>query len=280
MKQIGSGKVREIFELPKNRLLLVATDRISAYDVVFPTPIPGKGKILTQISKFWFHQISFMKHHWREEEETKEFWNSLKEADWLTEEWRKEADLPNRSMLVEKGKVIPFECIVRGYAFGSYLKHHPEVAPMTPFSPPLFTPTTKAVEGHDEKVDFEVMEKELGSSLAHAVRQASLELFEFGKYIARSKGLVLVDTKFEFALDPDGKLMLIDEIFTPDSSRYFLKEDIEKGKMDSSMDKQYFRQYLDSVGFHDGVPPMEIPEEVVKEIQRRYQMVYHRLTSS
>lgn len=272
MKKIKSGKVRDIYRFDDHHLLLLATDRLSAYDVVFSDLFPGKGVILTALTKWWLREVSsLMPVHWDFQDRAGKISPAnLKE---VPEIYRR--DFADRSMVVKRCQVLPFECIVRGHAYGSYLKEHPEVAPMTAFEEPLFTPTTKEEKGHDQQISFEEMKKQIGA-LALDLREKSLALYQKGRETCQKAGLVLVDTKFEFGLDEGGEVMLIDEIFTPDSSRFFLKDDVDLGEY-SSYDKQVIRNYVDETGWDHNPPAPEVPPDIIRETLKRYQTILERI---
>lgn len=275
MKLIKQGKVRDIYNMDDSHLLLVASDRLSAYDVIFPDPFPGKGAVLTELSRWWLDRVqSVVPTHWSPAND--DLLKNLSETEWLEIEPQYRGDLAHRAMVVDKCSVIPFECIVRGYAFGSYLKDHPGVKPMTPFTTPLFTPTTKAETGHDEAVSFETMCEAIGSAADH-LRDQSIELFRFAAEICLQAGIVLVDTKFEFGRDRNGEIRLIDECFTPDSSRFILKDDFDRGKYDS-YDKQIVRDYVDQLGWDRKPPAPSLPPEVIEKTIERYQSIRARIT--
>ncbi|MFO7963551.1 MAG: phosphoribosylaminoimidazolesuccinocarboxamide synthase [Desulfobacterales bacterium] len=279
---VKRGKVRDLYEVDGN-LLLVATDRISAYDVVMTDPIPGKGKILTQISLFWFEQtVPIVKNH-------------IISADVgeFPEVCRPYADtLRGRSMLVRKTRPLTIECVVRGYISGSAWASYKETGsvcgiPLPPgltesqkLPEPIFTPSTKAELGeHDENIDFETAAAHVGKDIAERVKKFSLQLYEEGCRIAEEKGIIIADTKFEFGLD-DGELILIDEVLTPDSSRFWPKADYAPGKSQKSFDKQYLRDYLMSIEWPKTPPAPELPDEVIRNTRQKYLEALHRLTGT
>ena len=274
MKLLHRGKVRDVYELDAERLLIVATDRLSAYDVVFPDPIPGKGVVLTALTRWWLQRTGdLVASHWPGDDAAALAGLSADELAVVPAEYR--SDLAARAMVVERCTVVPFECVVRGYAFGSYVKAHPGVAPMTPFDEPLFTPSTKATEGHDEAVEFEVMRAALGET-ADWLRDQSIALFRFASAICLRAGIVLVDTKFEFGRDRAGGLKLVDECFTPDSSRFILKADVDRGVYDS-FDKQIVRDYVDRVGWNRVAPAPVLPAEIIERTLERYKAIQERI---
>lgn len=272
------GKVRDLFDLGES-LILVATDRISAFDGVLKTPIPGKGRILTQISNFFFEKTRHL------------IPNHLIETDYrrFPEPFCRYPDLEGRAVLVKKGKIIPFECIVRGYLLGSGLKSYqatgaisgvalpPGLKERDRLPEPIFTPTTKAEAGHDEPVTFEEVEAALGKRRAAELRERSIELYRFASKYCLERGIVLADTKLEFA-EIDGELVLADELFTPDSSRYFDREELLRAPDPKSFDKQYVRDYLISQGAEKRPEGAELPGEVVRRTVERYVEVGRRIT--
>ena len=278
MKKISSGKVREIYEVDEDKLLLVVSDRISAFDVILPAMIPNKGQVLNQISEFWFdlvkdiipnHIISTDLKDFPEEFQTKEF--------------------EGRSMLVRKLKMLPVECIVRGYITGSgwssYKKEGtvcgiklPEGLQESEKLPePIFTPTTKAQEGHDENISFDEVSKLIGEDLAKEVRQKTIDIYKKCAEYALSKGIIIADTKFEFGIDENGNLVLADEVLTPDSSRFWPAKDYEIGRGQKSFDKQYMRDWLKETAW-DAANPTPIPEDVVSTTRAKYIEAYEMLT--
>lgn len=279
LKLFKRGKVRDIYELD-DKLLIVATDRISAFDVVLPTGIPDKGRVLSQLSVFWFNWTKpIVKSHLI----TDEF-------DRFPEPIKDFAFLNSRSILVEKSKSLPVECVVRGFLFGSafeeYKKSHRVIDIELPegleeasrLDRPIFTPATKTETGHDINIGFSEMTDILGSKrLAEEIREISLELYKQGFEYAYQRGIIIADTKFEFGLK-DGDLILIDEIFTPDSSRFWDLNSYQSGISPESFDKQYVRDYLIRIGWNKRPPGPELPEEVVKNTRLKYLEVFYRLT--
>jgi len=276
----GRGKVRDIYDLGE-QLLIVATDRISAYDVVMPTPIPDKGKILTQISAFWFSALADVAENHLVTVEVNEF----PEQCLLYAE-----ELAGRSMLVTKAKPLPVECIVRGYLSGSGWKDYQRYGSVcgitlpagllesSRLESPIFTPSTKAERGlHDENIDFATLEEKVGTSLAEKLRELSIALYEKGAAIAGQKGIIIADTKFEFGTI-GGELALIDEVLTPDSSRFWPANKYEPGRSQESFDKQYLRDYLDQSGWNHKPPAPPLPDEVVQNTRTRYVEALERLT--
>jgi len=277
---LGRGKVRDIYDLGE-QLLIVATDRISAYDVVMPTPIPDKGKILTKISAFWFGALAEVVDNHLVTVKVNEFPEQcLPYAE----------ELEGRSMLVTKAEPLPVECIVRGYLSGSGwkdYKRHGSVCGITlpagllessSLESPIFTPSTKAERGlHDENIDFATLGEKVGTSLAEKLRELSIALYKKGAAIAGQRGIIIADTKFEFGI-VDDRLALIDEVLTPDSSRFWPADKYEPGRSQESFDKQYLRDYLDQSGWNHKPPAPSLPDEVVQNTRTRYLEALERLT--
>jgi phosphoribosylaminoimidazole-succinocarboxamide synthase len=269
LELLNKGKVRDVYRLDEDHLLILATDRLSAYDVVFPDAIPGKGVVLTALTRWWLRRLdAIVPVHWDPASDA-----AL--AGLTLPEW---PDAPQRAMMVERCQVVPFECVVRGFAFGSYLKAHPEVPPMTPFAAPLFTPSTKAETGHDEPVTFAHMQAALGET-ADQLKAYSLALFQFASQICRQAGIVLVDTKFEFGRARDGRIKLIDECFTPDSSRFILQTDFDRGVFDA-YDKQIVRDYVDRIGWDRTPPAPRLPPDIIDQTLARYRLIQQRITGA
>ena len=273
------GKVRDVYDLG-GRLLLVASDRISAFDWVLPTPIPDKGRVLSTLSEFWFQRLDVPNH--LISSNVDDFPVALDDAT------RKE--LRGRAMLVRKAKVVPFECVVRGYLSGSGWKEYRasgsvcgiELPPGLVESDridPIFTPATKAEAGHDENVSFDAMADAVGAEVAERLRDLSLDVYAKAADYARTKGLILADTKFEWGFDEDtGELLLIDEVLTPDSSRYWWAETYSPGGPQPSFDKQFVRDWLETTGWDKASPPPALPESVVAGTRSKYIEAYERLT--
>ncbi len=276
--KLRSGKVREVFDLGE-QLLIVATDRISAFDCVFPEAIPGKGEVLTQLSRWWFEQFPNIANHYISAD-VDEFPSEL-------HPYRKE--LAGRSMLVKKTTPLPVECVVRGYLAGSGWKEyqtcrtvggHP--APMGMqnadiLPAPLFTPSTKADEGHDENITWDRCVEILGANIARQVRDFSIELYTRGRDIAAAKGIIIADTKFEFGL-LDGEVILIDECLTPDSSRFWPADSYAPGSNPPSYDKQFVRDYLETLDWDKTPPAPSLPAEVIAKTSQKYREAFERLT--
>ncbi len=271
------GKVRDVYDLG-DRLVLIASDRISAFDWVIPTPIPGKGELLTQLSLFWFHHLG-------QEDQILET-DPVRMGTPFAEDAE---SLRGRTMMVRKTNVIPFECVVRGYLAGSGWQEYQDQGTVGFITVPtslkqaselpkiLFTPATKAESGHDENIPFERMVDAIGSPLAETLRYRSLELYQRARDHARSRGLILADTKFEFGKIGD-EILLIDEALTPDSSRYWDADTWKPGTNPPSFDKQPVRDWLAGSGWDRSSPPPELPPEIVAQTVARYQEAYDRLT--
>ncbi len=278
MKKISSGKVREIYEVDDDKLLLVVSDRISAFDVILPTKIENKGQVLNQISEFWFNVVKDIIPNHIISTNIKDF-----PAEFQSKEFE------GRSMLVKKLKMLPVECIVRGYITGSgwsnYKKDGTVCGIKLPaglqesqkLPEPIFTPTTKAQEGHDENITFDEVCKLIGEDLAKEVREKTIEIYTKCAEYALSKGIIIADTKFEFGIDENGKLVLADEVLTPDSSRFWPAKDYEVGKSQKSFDKQYMRDWLKETSW-DAANPTPIPENVVETTRAKYIEAYEMLT--
>ena len=273
------GKVRDIYDLGDS-LLIVACDRISAYDHVLQPGIPGKGKILNQLTNFWFEHFGNLVPNHLLATEVDDFPSALKPH---------RAQLEGRAVLVKKAQVVPFECVARGYLAGSAFREYTKSGTTCGIPLPdglvraeklpkaIFTPATKAEDGHDENVDYATLEAGVGSELAARLQDLTLELYTRGNEHAAERGMLLADTKFEFGRH-EGELLLIDEVLTPDSSRYWDAEIYEPGTEPVSFDKQYVRNWLDNAGWdHDSTPP-ELPEEVVQGTLERYVEAFRRIT--
>lgn len=279
VKFLRRGKVRDVYEVGGN-LLIVASDRVSAFDVVLPNGIPGKGKVLTQISLYWFAQVkSIIPNHL-----------VATDVDDYPEVLRKYRDmLEGRSMLVRKAQPMPVECIVRGYLSGSGWKEYkkngtvcgirlPEgLVESARLDTPIFTPSTKADEGHDVNISFAEMTKIVGADVAGQLRDVSLKVYETARDIAETKGIIIADTKFEFGLH-DGQLILIDEILTPDSSRFWSIKSYTPGKGQDSYDKQIVRDYLLTLDWDQTYPGPELPVDIVEKARARYQEIFEIIT--
>ena len=272
MKLLYRGKVRDVYEVDNERLLVVATDRISCFDYILPTLIPDKGKILTEISIFWFNYLKDIIE------------NHLISSDTDIEEFK------GRAMLVKKAKRIDIECIVRGYLSGSAWKEYQQnyccvcgnklplgLKESEKLSYPIFTPSTKAPDGkHDVNIKEEEAEKIAGKEIVKIIKEKSIMLYEKAAGYAISKGTIIADTKFEFGV-VDGKIILIDEVFTPDSSRFWNKEKYQPGQPQENFDKQFVRDYLEKIKWNKQPPAPELPEEVVRKTRERYFEAARRL---
>jgi phosphoribosylaminoimidazole-succinocarboxamide synthase len=264
---VGSGKVRELYELDNDRLLLVASDRISTFDVVLPTEIPDKGRVLTGLSAFWFTRTRDL--------------------------------VPNhllglrpdgRSTECRRLEMLPLECVVRGYLTGSGWKDYQATGAVCghvlaeglrdsdKLPEPIFTPATKAQEGHDENIDRDRAAELVGADRLAEVERVAIELYRFASEHAAERGILLADTKFELGLDPDGRLVLADEAFTPDSSRFWPADEYEPGRAQPSFDKQFVRDYCESLGWDKNPPGPELPDDVVAGTRARYVDAFERLT--
>ena len=279
IKKVRSGKVREVFDLG-DRFLLVASDRISAFDVIMPNGIPRKGEVLTQISHFWFEKFATLVP------------NHLlaKADDPLPANLQPYADkLAKRSMIVKKAKPLAIECIVRGYLSGSGLKEYKKsqtvcgiklpagLVDSSELPEPIFTPSTKAEAGHDENISFAEACKIVGTDLATQARDLSLMIYKAGRDYAKQRSIIIADTKFEFGLF-EGKLILIDEVLTPDSSRFWPADQYAPGKGQPSFDKQFVRDYLETLTWDKTPPGPTLPAEVVAKTSAKYLDAYERLT--
>jgi phosphoribosylaminoimidazole-succinocarboxamide synthase len=264
---VASGKVREIYELDADRLLLVASDRISTFDVVLPTEIPGKGQVLTGLSAFWFARTpDVCAHHLLHVRED------------------------GRSTECRRLEMLPIECVVRGYLAGSGWKDYqrsgqtsgrvlPEGLRESDRLPePIFTPSTKATEGHDENIDAAAAAELVGEERFREVERVSIELYRFAADYAAERGIIIADTKFEFGVDADGTLVLADEVLTPDSSRFWPADEYVPGGPQPSFDKQYVRDYCETLGWDKTAPGPELPQEIVDGTRRRYVEAFERIT--
>jgi phosphoribosylaminoimidazole-succinocarboxamide synthase len=277
LKLLGRGKVRDIYDLG-DRLLIVATDRLSAFDVVLPTPIPDKGRVLTQLSLFWFEKLAdVVPHH-------------VLEAENFSGELARYADaLAGRAMLVRRTEPFPIECVVRGYISGSGWKDYQKTGAICgiPLAAglresdrlpePIFTPSTKATTGHDENISFEEAASRVGRPLAERLRDTSLTLYKRAAEHAAAHGIIIADTKFEFGMRGD-ELIWIDEALTPDSSRFWPAAQYEPGKPQPSFDKQFVRDYLERIGWNKQPPAPALGPDVVSGTQQKYRDAYQRIT--
>jgi len=278
IKKLRSGKVREVFDLG-DTLLFVATDRISAFDVILPDPIPHKGAVLNQISAFWFKEFGDIRNHLV----TANFEEFPKELQSFRQQ------LAGRSMIVKKAKPLAVECVVRGYLAGSGWKEYQESQSVCGISPPaglklasqlpepIFTPATKAETGHDENIDMKRCAEILGENLAERVKTLSLEIYSRGREYAAQKGIIVADTKFEFGT-VDGDLLLIDECLTPDSSRFWPADEYLVGQSPPSFDKQFVRDYLETLDWDKSPPAPRLPKDVIEKTSAKYLEAFRRLT--
>ena len=278
IKKLRSGKVREVFDLGET-LLFVATDRISAFDVILPDPIPKKGSVLNQLSAFWFNKFGKIDNHFI----TTDFNVFPKPLRPFREQ------LEGRSMIVKKSKPLPVECVVRGYLAGSGWKEYQEsqsvcgiklpsgLKQASKLPEPIFTPATKAETGHDENIDMKRCVEILGKEMAERVRELSLDIYSAGRDHAENKGIILADTKFEFG-SMGGKLLLIDEVLTPDSSRYWPADHYAEGQSPPSFDKQFVRDYLETLDWNKTAPGPKLPGDVIARTAAKYVEAFEKLT--
>lgn len=277
--KVGQGKVRELFEVD-GHLLMVATDRISAFDVILPNAIPHKGKVLTQLSAFWFERLEGMVDHHLVSVQVDEFPAPL-------QPFREE--LAGRSMLVRKCTPLPIECVVRGYLAGSGWAEYRQsemicgnrlpsgLVESAELPEPIFTPATKATNGHDENISFDRAAQIIGPELAEQVRDLSLRIYNRAREYALEKGIIICDTKFEFGME-GSRLLLIDEVLTPDSSRFWPADEFEPGKSQPSFDKQFIRDFLETLDWDKAPPGPELPSSIVEATSQRYLEAYRLLT--
>ena len=278
LKLRGRGKVRDIYELGDDRLLIVATDRLSAFDVVLPTPIPDKGRVLTQLSLFWFDKLGdVIPHHF------------LAATNFTGELAPYAAELAGRAMVVRRSDPVPIECVVRGYISGSGWKDYQKTGGICGIPlpaglresdrlpEPIFTPSTKSTSGHDENISFEETVSRVGLPLARQLREVSLTLYRRAVDHALPRGIILADTKFEFGLVGQD-LIWIDEALTPDSSRFWPSSEYAPGNPQPSFDKQYVRDYLERIGWNKQPPAPALPADVVAATTVKYREAYQRIT--
>ena len=281
-KVFSRGKVRDVYEVSDDQLLIVATDRLSAFDVVMAEGIPDKGRVLTQLSCFWFNFL-------RESVPTHFLTADIEE---YPPELRKHADqLAGRSMLVRRTKPFPIECVVRGYLVGSGWKDYRASGAVcgiqlpaglqesAKLDRPVFTPSTKETMGHDENISWEEVVETVGSDAAEQLRDQSLAVYFKARDYAEARGIIIADTKFEWGLWKD-RIILIDEVLTPDSSRFWPQEGYEPGKSQPSFDKQFVRDYLESIHWNKQPPPPALPSDVVEKTSEKYREAYRRLTGN
>ena len=281
LELVAKGKVRDIYAVDSDHLLIVTTDRMSAFDVVLPNPIPGKGEVLTQLSEFWFEKTqSIVSNHMTDNLELIDLLDSPDQLDYFSK----------RSMIVKRLNPLPIEAVVRGYLIGSGWKDYQatgsvcgiqlekglQMAQKLP--EPIYTPATKAEVGeHDENISYEKTVDLIGEELANRVRQIAIDIYNFGVNHAREKGIIIADTKFEFGLDGDGELYLIDEVLTPDSSRFWAIENYELGSSPPSFDKQYLRDYLETLDWDKTAPGPDLPQEVIDNTASKYKNAFRQI---
>ena len=282
LELIGQGKGRDIYAVDKDHLLIVTTDRMSAFDVVLPNPIPGKGEVLTELSEFWFSKTAaIVDNHLTNDLNLVDLLDSADQLDYFQK----------RSMIVKRLNPLPIEAVVRGYLIGSGWKDYQatgavcgielqeglEMASQLP--EPIYTPATKAEFGeHDENISYEETINLIGEELASKVRDTAIEIYNFGVNHAKERGIIIADTKFEFGLDNNGKLFLIDEVLTPDSSRFWSIEEYQVGISPPSFDKQYLRDYLETLDWDKTAPGPELPEDVIGTTTEKYRSAYRTIT--
>ncbi len=282
LELIGQGKVRDIYSVDNDHLLIVTTDRMSAFDVVLPNPIPGKGEVLTELSEFWFSKTAaIVDNHLTDDLNLVDLLDSADQLDYFQK----------RSMIVKRLNPLPIEAVVRGYLIGSGWKDYQatgavcgielqqglEMASQLP--EPIYTPATKAEFGeHDENISYEETINLIGEELSSKVRDTAIEIYNFGVNHAKERGIIIADTKFEFGLDNDGNLFLIDEVLTPDSSRFWSIEEYKVGISPPSFDKQYLRDYLETLDWDKTAPGPELPEDVIANTTEKYRSAYRTIT--
>lgn len=277
---VKRGKVRDVYEVDDQHLLIVATDRISAFDCILPTAIARKGEVLTSLSKFWFEKLAhIVPNHF-----------VTIDQEQMPAAVRQVPELKGRSMLVRRAEVFPVECVVRGYLVGSGWKDYlrtgevcghklPEnLVESAELQEPIFTPSTKAEVGHDENISEDVVREQLGPDTANYLRDVSLKLYQEARQYARSRGIIIADTKFEFGRDQNGQIILVDEALTPDSSRFWPAESYSPGKSQASFDKQFVRDYLETLTWDKQPPAPPLPAEVAAATTARYLEAYRLLT--
>lgn len=278
LKLKSRGKVRDTYFF-EDKLLMIATDRISTFDIVLPTPIPNKGIILTGLSTFWFNKTkNIIKNHIISDK----FEN-------FTSELKKFSELKGRSLIVKKAEPIPVECVVRGYISGSAWSAYKNgekicgiklplgLLESDKLPEPIFTPTTKAMTGHDEAITEEQMKNQFGDELTEKLKNTSLKIYNFAEKEASKRGIIIADTKFEFGVS-DGEIILIDELLTPDSSRFWPADEYRPGGSQKSFDKQFVRDFLTDSGWNKNPPAPELPDDVIKETSEKYIEAYEKIT--
>jgi len=280
---LNRGKVRDIYDIDDKHMLIVTTDRLSAFDVILPTPIPGKGRILTKISNFWFKQLSDIVPNQLSDLSLEDV---LPDAD-------ERAQVEGQAIVVKKLNALPIEAIVRGYIIGSGWKDYQKTGAICGITLPpglnmadkleqaIYTPSSKADVGeHDENIDFDATVKLIGQDMAEQVRDVSLKLYSSARDYAARRGIIIADTKFEFGLDEQGTLVLIDEALTPDSSRFWPMETYAPGSSPESYDKQYIRDWLDTQDWDKKAPAPDVPEDIVAKTTEKYLEAYEKLTGT
>ncbi len=282
LDQIGRGKVRDIYSVDDDHLLIVTTDRLSAYDVIMPDPVPGKGQVLTQISNFWFEMMEdLIPNHL-----------THRKLNSIIGDGKSLQSLEQRSIITRRLQPLPIEAVVRGYLIGSGWRDYqqtgqicgidlpPELEQAAKLPQTLFTPATKAAAGnHDENVSFETVQKMIGAELAEQVRDVSIRIYERAAEYALGRGIIIADTKFEFGQDSEGRLYIIDEILTPDSSRFWPLSGYRTGISPPSFDKQFVRDYLDTLDWDKTEPGPRLPAEVIQQTSDKYREALRILTS-
>ncbi len=278
----GRGKVRDIYSVDDDHLLIVTTDRLSAYDVVLPDPVPGKGEVLTKISLFWFRMMSDIIDNQLTDVTVADVIKNPEEQELLA----------GRSLVVKRLKPLPIEAVVRGYLIGSGWKDYQDTGQVCGIDLPdglrqaeklpatLFTPAYKAEAGaHDENIDFDKVIELVGEKYANRVREISIEIYERASAYARERGIIIADTKFEFGTDEQGRLYIIDEMLTPDSSRFWPVDGYEVGISPPSFDKQFVRDYLETLDWDKTPPAPELPTDILEKTAQKYQEAYERMTA-
>ena len=280
LPRLGRGKVRDIYGVGDDKMLIVTSDRLSAFDVVLPDPIPDKGRVLNEMANFWFGKLGHIVP------------NQLTgiEPETVVKDPAEKAQVKGRSVVVKKLKPLPIEAVVRGYIIGSGWKDYQKTGKICGIElpaglkqaqklpEPIFTPATKAEEGHDENISFEEVEKLVGKDVAAKVREVSIRLYQEASEYAATKGIIIADTKFEFGLDAQGKLVLIDEVLTADSSRFWPADSYRVGVSPPSYDKQFVRDYLETLDWDKTPPAPKLPGEVIAKTSQKYREALERLT--
>ena len=283
LQLLRRGKVRDVYEVDEERLLVVATDRISAFDCILPTRIPRKGQVLTALSHFWFERLADVTPHHLVTTEMERMPEVVRQYS---------AILRGRSMLVRRAKVFPIECVVRGYLAGSGWKDYQRTGEICgqrlpaglresdKLPEPIFTPATKAEEGHDENISEAAASEILGEDVANTLRETSLAIYARAEAYARGRGIIIADTKFEFGRDDEGRIILVDEVLTPDSSRFWPADRYAPGGPQPSFDKQFVRDYLETLDWDKKPPVPHLPPEVSRATTERYLEAYRLLTGA